>query len=91
MVLCKNRLAHPLSGLKPTGDGWHMQELDLLTVRVSGKAGASLSVIEPAQKELAAAQRRLEESFAEVQRLTAYAAACREEVCFAVHSTSVSS
>ena len=68
-----------------------MQEVDLLTVRVSGKAGASLSVVEPAQEELAAAQRRLEESSTEVQRLTAYAASCREEVCFTVQGTLVSS
>ena len=52
-----------------------------MTIWGSGESGAAVSAGAPVQEELEAAQRRLEESSAEVQRLTAVATSCREEVC----------
>ncbi len=70
-----------------------MQELALLTNRISDSVGALPVAMEPVEEELAAAQQRLAESSVEVQRLTAVAAACREEVCLmdAVHSSDLCS
>ena len=58
-----------------------MQELELLSRDAAGEDGTAWAALtQRHREELAAAKQRVEDSAAEVQRLTAVAASCRKEV-----------
>ena len=62
-------------------ESWTLQDLELLKA-ASGEDGVPLPDMRQGDhEELIAAHKRFEESSAEVQRLTAIAASCRQEVC----------
>ncbi len=65
-----------------------MQELELLSRDVAGEDSTAWAALTQRHREaLAAAKQRVEDSATEVQRLTAVAASCREEVCYPLACT----
>ena len=58
-----------------------LQELEALRGEASGESGTAWASLKQLhQEELAAAEQRVQEAAAEVQRLAAVAASCRKEV-----------